>query len=175
MPNLSDVKTLTEVIQSIFTSLALAVGGAWTYYNYIYKRERYPRASVQISASSFAESEWTYLLAKITITNIGQLLLPVKRVVARVQQVSPLIHEYVPQYHPDAKGVVLDWRTLNERAKEVEAGKLELEPNEIHETDFEFLLPANIKIVKITAYIPNVRKAKQGIGWLASSIHLIGP
>jgi hypothetical protein len=173
MINFSDIKAWSEIIQSIFTSLALAAGGAWTYYNYIYKRERYPRASVQIYASSIAESEWTYLLTKIIIKNIGQLLLPVKRVVARVQQVSPLIHEYVPQYHPDSNGVVLDWRTLTERAKEVEAGMLELEPNEIHEIDFEFLLPANIRIVKITAYIPNVRKAKQGIGWLASSIHLI--
>lgn len=174
MTNLSHIKTWSETVQSILTSLALVVGGAWTYYNYVYRRERFPRAEVRIDASSFSETEWTYLTVKIYIKNIGQLLLPVKRIVARVQQVSPFTHECEPKYHPNADGVVLDWRTLTERIMECPPGELELEPNEIHEIDFEFLLDPNIRIIKITAYIPNARKVRQGIGWLATSIHSIG-
>lgn len=129
---------------------------------------------MQIKASSFAEDGWTYLTAKIYIKNIGQLLFPVKRVVVRIQQVSPFNNECQPKYHPHAEGVVLNWRTLTERTMECDPGDLELEPNEIHEVDFDFLVDPTIRIVKITAYISNARKMMQGIGWLATSIHPIG-
>jgi hypothetical protein len=84
-----------------------------------------------------------------------------------------LTDDYSPKYHPREKGVVLDWPTLEEKTMTHEVGDLELEPNETHEFDFEFLLLDDIRIVKITAYIPNPRKSKREIGWLASSIHSI--
>jgi hypothetical protein len=117
--------------------------------------------------------EQIYLSVKIHIKNIGQLLLPIDCVVTRVQQVSPLTHDYRPRYHPNEEGVVLDWPTLVEKTKTYHAGELELEPNETHEFDFDFLLAQDTRIIKVTAYIPNIRKSKRGIGWLASSIHSI--
>ena len=173
MSNLAHIKTWFETIQPILTSIALIAGGTWTYYNYIYKRERLPRAELTINVSSFSVSEWTYLLAKVHVKNIGQLLLQVKSVTIRVQRVSPQPDYYEPKYHPTPRDVVFDWPMLAQKEKEFVVGDQELEPNEIHETDFDFLLPSNIKIVKITAYIPNIRKAKQDIGWLATSIYIL--
>jgi hypothetical protein len=173
MTSLGHIKEWSEVVQSILTSLALVLGGLWTYYIFIYKRERWPRADVQILEASYGNGDQVYLSVKIIIRNIGQLLLPIGRVVARVQQVSPKTHDYNPSYHPNELGVVLDWPTLAEKTKNYESGELELEPNETHQFDFDFLLAADARIVKVTAYITNIRKAKKGIGWLATSIHSI--
>jgi len=170
---LSHIKEWSEIVQSILTSVALVAGGSWTYYNFIYKRERWPRAEVHLCGTSYVEGGRVFLSVKIHIKNIGQLLLPIVCVQTRVQQVSPLTEDYSPEYHPKEKGVVLDWPTLEEMTMTYEVGDLELEPNEPHEFDFEFLLSDDIRIVKITAYIPNPRKSKQEIGWLASSIHSI--
>lgn len=173
MINVSQAKTWTELAQATLTSLALAAGGAWTYYNYVHKRERFPRAEVQISISSFCETGWIYMSARICIKNIGQLLLPVSSVKVRVQQVAPATDDYSPRYHPTEDGIVFDWPTLAEREKRFERGDLELEPNESHQFDFDFRLPADTKIVKVTAFAPNVRKAKRLIGWLATSVYSI--
>jgi hypothetical protein len=173
MTTLSHIKEWSEIAQSVLTSLALVVGGSWTYYNFIYKRERWPKAEFQVCESSYVNGEQIYLSVKIHIKNIGQLLLPIDCVVTRVQQVSPLTHDYRPRYHPNEEGVVLDWPTLVEKTKTYHAGELELEPNETHEFDFDFLLAQDTRIIKVTAYIPNIRKSKRGIGWLASSIHSI--
>lgn len=173
MINVNQVKTWAELAQAILTSLALAAGGAWTYYNYVHKRERFPRAEVQISISSFFETGWIYMSVQIYIRNIGQLLLPFSSVIVRVQQVAPATDDYNPRYHPNEDGIVFDWPTLDERAKRFERGDLELEPNESHQLDFDFRIPAGIKIVKITAFAPNERKAKRNIGWLATSVYLI--
>jgi hypothetical protein len=153
--------------------MALVAGGSWTYYNFIYKRERWPKAEVQLCGTSYVNGGQVFLSVKIHIKNIGQLLLPIVCVKTRVQQVSPLTDDYSPKYHPNEKGVVLDWPTLEEKTMTYKVGDLELEPNEIHEFDFEFLLSEATRIVKITAYISNARKSKREIGWLASSIHSI--
>jgi hypothetical protein len=173
MIKISHIKTWAELAQATLTSLALMAGGVWTYYNYVHKRERFPRAEVQISAASFMGAGWIYLSTRICIKNIGQLLLPVSAVTARVQQVAPATDDYTPRYHPNDDGVVFDWPTLAEKEKRFERGELELEPNEIHHFDFDFKLPADAQIVKITAFAPNMRKAKRLIGWLATSIYSI--
>ena len=171
MLNAGQIKPWADLAQATLTSLALAAGGAWTYYNYVHKRERFPRAEVQISVSSFCETGWIYMSARICIKNIGQLLLPISSVTVRVQQVAPATDDYNPKYHPSEDGIVFDWPTLVERESRFERGDLELEPNESHQFDFDFRLPQDIKIVKVTAFAPNVRKAKRLIGWLATSFY----
>lgn len=173
MINVGHAKTWAELAQATLTSLALAAGGAWTYYNYVHKRERFPRAELQITIFSFYETGWVYMCARVCIKNIGQLLLPVSSVTVRVQQVAPATDDYNPRYHPNDAGTVFNWPTLAEREKVFERGDLELEPNERHQFDFDFRLPAGIKVVKVTAFAPNVRKVKRLIGWLATSVYTI--
>jgi hypothetical protein len=173
MINLNYVKTFLEAVQSFLTSLALVAGGIWTYYNYIYKRERWPQAELKISEASYERDGQIYLSVQINMRNIGQIMLPITSVVTRVQEVSLLNNNHTPRYYPKDEGVVLDWPISIENEKKYNKGELELEPNEVHQFDFDFLLKTDIRIVKITVYIPNIRKFKQGIGWLTTSIHSI--
>lgn len=45
----------------------------------------------------------------------------------------------------------------------------ELEPDEVQEMTFEFVIPTNVERIKIYTYFPNAAKA--GIGWSRTTIY----
>jgi hypothetical protein len=65
MQQLSLIKESIETFQAILTCGALIAGGAWTYYTYIYKREKVPRALIEPVALSFLSSEGIYISVSI--------------------------------------------------------------------------------------------------------------
>jgi hypothetical protein len=75
---LSDFQELTESIQSIFTVLAIIVGGYWTYNLYKVKREGLPRANIEhnVNVIYISPSRNRLILSiDVIVENTGSVLL----------------------------------------------------------------------------------------------------
>jgi hypothetical protein len=165
MSNINNVKESVEILQGILTSAALICGGAWTYFNFVYKRERVPRALVEPYAQSLLTNKGMYLTTSIVIKNIGSTLIRIKSIDIRIQQIMPIADGYVPSYFPDASGTEIGWPTIARLEQVYSNQELEIEPSETHEFLFDFLLPANIEAIKIYSFSQYIRRDCNELGW----------
>ena len=168
--SLSEIKTNLEIAQS----LLIILGVAWSYYNYIYKRERFPRAHFSCVAASYKVPGYFFLTVTVEIKNIGSQLLRIGFVEVRIQQILPLYHDYMPSYHPPDDGISFGWPALEVKYKRFERGEIiEIEPGEIHQFTFDFLLPEAIELIRIYAYTKNIKKAKKDFVWEVMTTHTL--
>jgi hypothetical protein len=168
--SLSEIKTNLEIAQS----LLIILGVAWSYYNYIYKRERFPRAHFSCVAASFKVPGGSFLTVTVEIKNIGSQLLRIGFVEVRIQQILPLYDDYMPPYHPPIDGISFGWPALEVKCRNFERGEiLEIEPGEVHPVTFDFLLPETIELIRIYAYTKNIKKAKKEFGWEVMATHTL--
>lgn len=165
MSNINSVKELIEILQGILTSAALICGGFWTYFNYVYKRERVPRALVEPLAQSLLTSEGMYLTTSIVVKNIGSTLIRIKSIDVRIQQIIPIVDGYVPSYFPDVSSTEIGWPTIARQQQVYSNQELEIEPSERHEFIFDFLLPTNIEAIKIYSFSQYIHRAGYELGW----------
>lgn len=169
MISLVNIKSFLEILQSLLTCLALISGGLWTYYIFLHKRERFPRAHISLNAFSLATSFGTYLSVKALIKNTGSLLLELYSVELRIQQILPLEENYEPRYLPATD--IFDWPLISLRKRDFDRYSLEIEPNEEHQLFFDFMLPRHLACLKVYMYVQNRTKAKHSLGWTASLIY----
>ena len=64
-------KDLTEIAQRVAETLALLLGGFWTYWNYFKGRTFKPRASLGVKGQFFMASGVSYLRASVRFQNVG--------------------------------------------------------------------------------------------------------
>lgn len=48
MKTIFDIKTISAIIESLLTSLAILIGGGWTFWKYVLQREAYPKIQFNI-------------------------------------------------------------------------------------------------------------------------------
>jgi hypothetical protein len=166
---LLNIKTFLELLQALLTCLALISGGFWTYYIFLHKRERFPRAHISLNAFSLATSFGTYLSVKALVKNTGNLLLELYSVELRIQQILPLEENYEPRYLPAAD--IFDWPLISLCKRNFDRYSLEIEPNEEHQLFFDFMLPRHLACLKVYMYVQNRKKARHSLGWTASLIY----
>jgi hypothetical protein len=171
LSNLEVVKLCFDILQSFLTCSALIVGGAWTYYNYLHRRERFPRARIAINTYSLETPTGIYVSTSLVIKNTGNLMLTINNVDFRVQQILPFSESYKPSYVPTTD--LIGWPLILVRSKEFQKNSLEIEPNEDHQLVFDFILPDHIKSIKIYSFVQNSRKAKSNLGWSATQHYSI--
>jgi len=166
---LVSIKSFLEILQPLLTCLALISGGLWTYYIFLYKRERFPRAHITVNAFSLTTSLGTYLSVKALIKNTGNLLLEPYSVELRIQQILPCEDNYEPSYVQATD--VFDWPLISLRKRDFDQYSLEIEPNEEHQLFFDFMLPKHLACIKIYLYVQNQKKARYNLGWATSLIY----
>jgi hypothetical protein len=157
--------------------LALIVGGVWTYWLFVQNREKSPKALVEHAVERILLPENQALLrASVRVTNVGQVLLSVGKMTARVQQIAPLADcggdancpkellsagssPRVGEEHV-ARWPAMDWWSGNP--------EFELEPSETESLVFDFITPAHVQVVQFYTHLENPTKDK---GWRNYSIH----
>jgi hypothetical protein len=70
-PTITQLKTILNLLQSALTILALAVGAAWVYYNYLKGRTYQKRLQSEVSAEIVALNGQHHLLATLKLENVG--------------------------------------------------------------------------------------------------------
>jgi hypothetical protein len=77
--SLDDWKNIFSIVQSVATILALAVGGVWAYTKFVYRREKEPRAEVDIDLGFVGIQDKRRLVeVSVYLENKGDVRHPVR-------------------------------------------------------------------------------------------------
>jgi len=172
-------KDLMSVIQAIATTIAIFIGGFWTYFLFVKKRQKFPRASIshQIFHKPLLQ-EKALLNVKTVLSNSGDVLLSLESGEVRVQQILPLPTDIasligegqdpVPKYKTE-----VDWPLIGVRSFAWEKGKCEIEPGENDHFVSDYVVNADVQLVTVYSYFKNTRKRKRDIGWGVTTVYQI--
>ena len=171
------LKDWATVVQAAATSIGILVGGLWTYFLFVRKRQRFPRANISHQVFYKRISEGKALLnVETVITNSGDVLLCLESGFVRVQQILPIpeaIGSTIEQGRdPVAEdGREVDWPLLSTRTFTWAKGKAEVEPGEIDRLVSDHLIDADVRVVSVYSYVKNTKKGKRDIGWGITTIY----
>lgn len=168
------VNTTATIVQSVLTSLAIVVGGAWALWEFGLKRVAVPRIEMEHQVTSLRIGpDYRLIHLSVTHENKGDTLVELGSADVRLQRVMPLsepIKERLESGENPAEGAaVIPWPLLCRLKGDL---SIELEPDEKHEVTFEFVIPAYVDAIRIYTYFPNASKSsrEEKIGWSRTTI-----
>jgi len=170
-----------QTLQLLIMSIAIVVGGIWTYILFVRKRQKYPRANITHRVEHLPISDGkTLLRVVVNISNEGEILLSLVSGFTRVQQMMPWPPELLESIKRDKEFVKegqteVEWPLLDQRDLAFAKGKREIEPGETDELPFDFIIDSKVQIVVLYSYLKNKRKRKPEIGWNTTSIYDLRP
>lgn len=162
--NWSTVKDIAEAIQAFTTSIAIIIGGYWSYKLFVQKRQRYPRANISHLITHIPiDSNKMLMRVVVTIANKGDVLLVLNCGETRIQQVMPVpenIVEAIQQgYDPVEEGETeILWPLLERRVNNWVRGTFEIEPNETDELHYDFIIDRAVEAIIVYSYFRNTTK-----------------
>ncbi len=173
-----DTKSITEIINTGLSLIAISVGGFWTYKLFIQHRQKYPRVEVkhEVIQKNLGNGKILFHVV-IEVDNIGDVLLKLKTVKIRLLQVLPLFGRIKEAILNDDNPVnqdktEIDWFQLF--SKELLFSKehtCEIEPKENESFHFDFVINDDIQTVMIYSFILNREKMRNKLGWQCATIH----
>jgi hypothetical protein len=150
-------KDVTASLQSIATIVAFLVGGYWTYFLFVQKRQRYRRVEVTHRIKSFRlpDGRWI-LLVIVRISNLAEVFLSCRYIRTRVQRILPLNPDaQITQLINTRQDPVRDgetrirWPTVGRRLQRWQGDEIEIEPGESYEFPFDFILDSDLQAIRI--------------------------
>ena len=175
------VKDIVTIIQAVVTIIAVILGGVWTYFLFIKKRQRFPRASIshQIFYKRISESK-ALLNIKTVIANSGDVLLCLESGFVRIQQILPIPDDIADIIKQDQDPVgedktEVDWPLISERFFTWDTGKCEIEPAESDQFVSDHVIDPQVQLISVYSYFKNTKKRKRDIGWGATTVYRITP
>ena len=166
-----------QTLQLLIMSIAIVVGGIWTYILFVRKRQKYPRANITHRVEHWPVSDGkTLLRVTVNISNEGEILLSLVSGFTRVQQMMPWppeLLEFIKRDKEFVKGgqTEVEWPLLKQRPFPFEKREREIEPGEIDEVHFDFIIDPEVQIVVLYSYLKNKRKWRREIGWNTTSVY----
>lgn len=158
-------KGIAEIAQSVAV-FAVAAGGALLY---LRRRQRFPRARMthQILHKQIC-NEQVLVLVVVTIANLGEVIIHLKKGFTRIRQVTPGAAEFLAECEPEKlRGCDLGWLMIDE--KHADLSHVEIEPNEDQDFCFEFIVPSRAETISIYSHFENQKKTTREIGWNKTS------
>jgi hypothetical protein len=179
---LSDIKDVADIIQALVTTLALIIGGAWTYLLFVRKRQRYPRAKIEHKVTQRAASAEANLLSiDIIISNTSDVLLSLVSGEIEVRQVLPLGASFLQmlnsgQLATSHRVELVDWPSLFSYSEDWQGGRIvEIEPGESGQFPYTLLVRVDVKTIYVQTYFRNVNKRRKKLGWSTETFHDVLP
>jgi hypothetical protein len=171
--------TLLEVsanLAPLATTLALLIGGYWTWRLYQLNRQSYPRAQLSHHIMHRGISDKKVLLrVGLVIENQGNVLLPLRCVETWVQQMQPWTDDFLELVQggdPVRDGETeVRWRLIGEREIRFRKREEEIEPGERDEIHFDFVIDGKPETVLIYTYLENHAKRRRTVGWRVTSVY----
>jgi hypothetical protein len=174
------LKDFMSIIQAIATTIAILLGGLWSYFLFVKKRQKFPHATIshQIHYKPISNGK-ALLNVKTVINNSGDVLLSLESGEVRVQQILPLPADIASMIGegqdpvPENKTEV-DWPLIGVRSFTWEKGTCEIEPGENDHFVTDYVVDADIQLVTVYSYFKNTKKYKRDIGWGVTTLYEIG-
>lgn len=181
-PSIEQVKPVVEILQSIFTILAIIGGAAWSLAIYKKKREGLPKADVSVEViCKRAGSGHSWLHVTALIRNLGQSKIDVGAGHCRVQLCEPLSEvlqalgkQHVQELVSEKSGErEIGWPSIASEKKWNDK-ICEIEPGEADRLHFDFMIPGFVESVFVDFHFKNLLKAAP-IGWGCARIFTLFP
>jgi hypothetical protein len=157
------------------TVMAVVMGGIWTYFLFRWRRLRYPRLNVQHKICHWSASGQVLLHVGVETKSVGEVILKLESILVRVQQLMPLPdsvvdamtagEDPVPENHSE-----VSWQLITERRCDWKKEPREIEPGEIEEHPFDFVIPADVEKIQVYSHIDNARKRRRLLFWKAPKV-----
>ena len=172
--SLTSVQTAVEIAEAIATILAIAVGGFWSYMLFVKTRQKYPRASLEHRITHRPlDSERQLLVVNVFLHNTGEVLLSLVSNETRVQQVLPQPPDLLgSDTNPVQEGSTeVEWPLLDSRERNWTAGEFEIEPGEVDQVTYDFIVGSDVETIRVYSYFRNALKVKKQIGWGLTTLY----
>lgn len=177
-------KVFLEIVQSLVTISAVIVGGVWTYTLFIHQRNQYPHVNLDHKLAHLALSkELNLLRVGLDVSNAGTTRFFMGKTIVRVQQVLPIATCEANQ--PCASDQVREaastvarnrdsfsWPLITKRERDFEESS-SMEPGEKQRLEFEFVIPAHVRVARVYTYVKNNLLGIPGdeYGWSMTSYY----
>jgi hypothetical protein len=177
-----ELKDIAATIQSLVTTAAILLGGIWSYFLFVRKRQA--RQRVQITHRVFHKiitKSKALLHITIIVSNVGEVLIRPQRGEMKVLKILPLTSELLNRieeqegfpYLENLKERELDLPQVSDLSKFPD--NVRIEPGETEEIGFDFIINSEVKLIKIESFFENrnlaAQKSSHPIGWRLSTIH----
>jgi len=171
-------KNNADAIQALVTTIAIVIGSTWAFAAFLRRRERLPHLNVEHVVMAWPVGNARLLHLRIRVTNVGGVIGRLREGKAWVQQMFPLPYDVALKIRngddPVADGctevawpLAADVRLCNWSAK-----PMEVEPGEIDEYPFDFVIPEDVSAVQVYSHLRNHAKVGD-VGWNTTSIHIL--
>lgn len=149
---------------------------AWWFFK---RRQRFPRANYTHRIEHWAVGSGKLLLRVVlVIENKGEVLLPIAEGCVRLYRVKPWPEELLlpvsrgeDPVHPGENEV--DWPIICKRDLNLPYGPTEIEPGEMDEIPFDFVVDDTEQLVMVFSYVGNQQKSKRQVGWNKSTTYYL--
>jgi hypothetical protein len=174
-------KDMAETVQAVATTVALFVGGAWTYTLFVRKRQRFPRATTEHSLEiKKLSSDLLLVHLAVRVKNLGEVLLQLSDSDVQLRQLMPLQAELeralIKKISAGQDSVAegeseVDWPGLGHRECDWKDQPKEIEPGEDDEFHYDFVISSSVQVFSAYSYFTNVSKKAREIGWNRTTLH----
>jgi len=175
-------KDIASIFQALVTSLALILGGIWTYQLFIRRRQPLPRAKIEHQVTSREASANARLLSiNVVVSNTSDVLLALTVGNIDVHQVFPPGGDFQyklndPQAEKCQRVNLMDWPALFPYAEiHPKTHTVEIEPGESEQFFYALLVRGEVKTIYIKSYFRNTAKRRKDLGWGAETFHDVLP
>lgn len=182
------MKDAAQTVGAIASFITVVIGAAWTYVLFRWRRLRYPRLNVQHKIHHWPANGRYMLHVAVETKSVGEVILRLESMLVRVQQLMPLPPEVVDAIAadrdpvPENESEVL-WPEIACRRCDWKTEPREIEPGEVEEHHFDFVLPDHVEKIEVYSHIVNARKARRSllskarepIGWNTTSVYSLEP
>ncbi|HWU62438.1 MAG TPA: hypothetical protein VN112_10485 [Ensifer sp.] len=180
MFNISVVKEYASTAQAILTSIAIVVGGAWAYMEFVRERPDKGRLTVSQVAKDFAVSDGQrFVQAQITLKNVGATRVGITKGETVIRQILPLndnLKQVIEGNDPAAKARMNSTQTIKWpiicSGRISRSQNVSLEPDEQITLVQDFLLPRHVRLVRIYSVFEGALDDSDRSGrWVDSILH----
>lgn len=146
--------------------------------NYRRGREHIPSLSMEMQVVRVPASEsYDAVIVTLNAKNTGTGLCQIERVQWALKAVSPYDDESIEEMQRDFEGapdgeqdIEFPWHSVKE---ETVAEGIVIEPNETEQMTHDFIIPAEITAVVISAWVSNASEPREAEGWYRRAVHTI--
>lgn len=170
-------KDFSAIIQALFTSIGILIGGIWTYLLFVRQRLHFPKVNTVLSVTDVLLLGGNRLVhAEVKIDNVGSVILCSNYAELRIRQVVPVSKEINAIIEDDKDPVQENmtevvWPMLFNREWKWGSKCFEIEPGESDCLHADYVIPGYIKVVEFYGFIANAKKKRHGLGWTITQLH----
>ena len=172
-----DVGRLGMVVGTSGTAAAFLVTLYVADRNYRRGREHIPGLTMDLQVRRVPASQsYDAVIVALNAKNTGTGLCRVDRVVWQLKVVSPYDDETVQEMDHEfgatsagRQDIEFPWRLMKE---ETVTEGIVIEPNETEQMTYDFIIPAEITAIVLSAWVTNASEPREAEGWYRRAVHV---